>query len=191
MVPISVSPTRSQAKAFPNRCPLPPPSTKPSAKSPSFASSSNSVVSLSRRTPRSAACGQLRMSPQPSRKKNGGSDPPGGRARSRPTSADHFHRPAQDRPPRSGSAGNGRTLVHAPRGRGSLDWRNSISPARSRSSTSITRVSIYGNWFANSTPMTKSARKPGYGPTRNACWTRGKLKNWWPPSAPSTPPTPN
>ena len=40
-------------------------------------------LSLSRRTPRSAACGRARGWARPTRKKNGGSDPPGNRARSR------------------------------------------------------------------------------------------------------------
>ena len=55
------------------------------------------------------------------RKKNGGSDPPGSCARSRPTVARHLQRPAQDRASGSGSRRDGGALGYAPSGCGSVN----------------------------------------------------------------------
>ena len=74
---------------------------------------------------------------------------------------------------------------------GSGIWLSNIFPARSRSLICITHASTCGSWLASYIPTTRPARKPGLRSTKNACWTRERSKNWWPLSAPSSPPIPN
>ncbi len=69
---------------------------------------------------RFAACGRFRRRSPLEGKKNGGSDPPRGGARSRAPLTGHFPGPAQDRACRSGSHGDGRTFGHAPGGAAAL-----------------------------------------------------------------------
>jgi hypothetical protein len=69
---------------------------------------------------------------RPQRKENGRSDPSGSLARSRPTAAGHFHRPAQDRPDGSGSDRDGGAFGHVSRRRGSTDRAPAISRAAGR-----------------------------------------------------------